>query len=263
MAQVAHIAGEVTLRFTISETGEVADVQSVSGHPLLLEAAQASLKQWRYTPFEAGGRKISVVTSVVIEFPQGLPLTLDERIKKKEKEKQFDKFDSDLLGCMWQVEKRQLADAEPLCRRALAASKTLSPQNELFQMEAYEYMGHLLLAEGKGQEALENYEKELMIAEKNAVNREYVLAEAHINAGNAKRDLGDLKGAAGHYQEAESLYRQISKGTALQFVKSKSAYAFWQVLRTHAETLRQMGQPTAAAELEHEAAGVVVEDGPP
>ena len=46
MAQIAHIVGEVALRFTISETGEVADVHAVSGHPLLVEAAQAALKQW-------------------------------------------------------------------------------------------------------------------------------------------------------------------------------------------------------------------------
>jgi TonB family protein len=263
MAQIAHIVGEVTLRFTISETGKVADVQPVSGHPLLVEAAQTALKQWRYTPFEVSGRRISVVTSVVIEFPKGLPLIREDRVKKMEKERQFDQFDSDLLACTLQVEKRQLAEAEPICRRALAVSKTLSPQDELSRMKADQYMGHLLLAQGKNAEALENYEEELRIAEKNAENDEYDLAEALVNVGNAKRDLGDLKGAVQYYQEAESLYRQISQGTAIKFVKNQSAAAFWQVLRSHAEMLRQMGQPDAAATLDHEAAGIVVENNAP
>lgn len=125
------------------------------------------------------------------------------------------------------------------------------------------YMGHLLLAQGKNREALENYEEELTIAQKKAENHEYDLAEAHVNVGNAKHDLGDLKGAIRHYQEAESLYRRISKGTDLEYVKNKSAYAFWRLLRSHAEMLRQMGEPANAASLDHEAEGIVIEDGVP
>ena len=137
------------------------------------------------------------------------------------------------------------------------------PQDESFRMEAYMYMGHLLLAQGKNREALENYEEELTIAQKKAENHEYDLAEAHVNVGNAKHDLGDLKGAIRHYQEAESLYRRISKGTDLEYVKNKSAYAFWRLLRSHAEMLRQMGEPANAASLDHEAEGIVIEDGVP
>ncbi|HZU30982.1 MAG TPA: TonB family protein [Candidatus Angelobacter sp.] len=263
MAQIAHITGEVTLRFTISETGEVTDVQPVSGHPLLIQAAQAAVRQWRYTPFKAGGHGIPVITSVVVEFPQGVPLTLEDRVKEERKKRQFDRFSSDLLACMLKVEKRQIAEAEPLCRRAVEASRNLGPQDQLFRMEACEYIGHVLLAQGKTTEALENYEEELRIARKENENREYDLAEAQVNLGNAKRDLDDLKSAGQHYQEAENLYRQISKGTALDLVKKQSAYAFWQVLRSHAEMLRQMGQPDAASSLEHEAAGIVIEEGAP
>jgi len=262
MAQLAHIAGEVTLRFTISETGEVADVFPVSGHPLLIEAAQTALKQWRYTPFHVDGHPTSVVTSVVIEFPKGLPLTLEDRVKEVKERKQFDRFDSDLLACSLHVDKGELADAEPWCRRALADSHTIRPQNDFFQMEAYKHMGHLLLAQGKDREALENYEEELRIAQNKSENHDYDLAEAHVNVGNAMHDLGDLQSAFRHYQEAENLYRRISKGTALEFVKNQSAYALWQVLHSHAAMLRQRGQADAAAALDREAAGIVVEDDP-
>ena len=263
MAQIAHIAGQVTLRFTISATGEVADVQPVSGHPLLIQAAQAALKQWRYTPFEDAGHKISVVTSVVIDFPQGLPLAPEEMARKREKEKQIDQFQSALSACILNVDKRLFTEAEPFCRRALASSKTLGPEDVFSRMEAYKRMGHLLLAQGKNGEALEDYQEELRIAQTLPESNNYDLAQAHANVGNARRELGDLAGAARQYQDAESLYRRISKSTSSRFVKNESAYSFWQLLRSHAEMLRQMGQPDAATALDQEAAGIVIEENAP
>ena len=64
-----------------------------------------------YTPFEVGGRATSVVTTVVIEFPKGLPLTLEDRVKEVKQKMQFDQFDSDLLACSLQTEKGQLVEA--------------------------------------------------------------------------------------------------------------------------------------------------------
>jgi TonB family protein len=268
MAKIARIPGDVTVRFTISENGDVTDVQPVSGHPLLLEPAQTAIKQWRYTPFEFSGRRTSVVTSVVIAFPAGLPMTPEEK-RKREVQGQFY---GDLLGCTWQVEMRHLAEAEPLCRRAVAASNTLDPQDQLSRMEASKYMGHLLLFQGKAAEALQNYQEELSIAQNHQEELSIIqkaekkeqdqLAGAHANVGNAKRGLDDLKGAVEHYEKAESIYRRISKDPASKSANNTNAYAFWQVLRSHAELLRQMGQPAAAASLEHEAAGIVVEEGP-
>jgi TonB family protein len=254
MAQIAHIMGDVTLRFTISKTGGVTDVQSVSGHPILFEAAKTAVKQWRYTPFEFSGHRTSVVTSVVITFPEGRPLIAQEKSERIA----LDQFYDDLLKCTMWVERKQFAKADPICRRAAAISSTLDPPQPLVQMEACKYMGHLLSFQGRGEEALQNYEQELAIADTAAGHREDQLAEAHFNVGNAKRGLDDLKGAVEHYEKAESIYRRISKDPD-ESVKNRNAYALWQVLRSHAELLRQMGQPDAAALLEHEAAGIVVE----
>jgi TonB family protein len=271
MAQIAHILGEVTMRVTISEKGSVTGVQPVNGHPLLTAAAQTAIRQWRYTPFEFSGRRTSVATSVMISFPGGLPLTKKEREKAEQEEKLY----QDLLSCTMRVETKRLAEAEPVCRRALASANTLDPPDQMARMEAFKYMGQLRLFQGKAEEALQNYQEELFIAEKLAKdfqNEKFAedfqnhLAQAHVNVGNAKRGLDDAKGAAEHYEKAESIYRRIIKdpGSERQnTMQNSNAFALWQVLRSHAEVLRRMGQAAAAAALDREAAGITVEESAP
>jgi TonB family protein len=271
MAQLAHVQGEVTVRVTISDTGNVTDVQPVSGHPLLTAAAQTAIRQWRYTPFEFNGNRTSVATSVVISFPGGLALTKEAT----EREKQQDQLYIALLSCTMRVETRRLAEAEPVCRRAVASANALDPPDQFARMEAFKYMGQLLLFQGKAEEALQNSQEELLIAEKSvkdAENEKFAkefeseLAEAHADVGNAKRGLDDAKGAAEHYEKAESIYRRIIKDSGSQRktrMTNSSAFALWQVLRSHAGVLRQMGQPAAAAALEREAAGITVEESAP
>jgi hypothetical protein len=76
--------------------------------------------------------------------------------------------------------------------------------------------------------------------------------------------LYDAKGAVEQYEKTEGIYRQIIKDPASDLMKqlmNRNAYALWQVLRSHADLVRQIGQPAAAAALEREAAGITVEAG--
>jgi TonB family protein len=275
MAQIAHILGEVTMRVTISEKGNVTDVQPVNGHPLLTAAAQTAIRQWRYAPFEFSGRRTSVATSVVISFPGGLPLTKEEREKAEQKAEQEEKLYQDLLSCTMRVATKRLAEAEPVCRRALASANALDPPDQMARMEAFKYVGQLLLFQGKAEAALQNYQEELFIAEKLAKdfqNEKFAedfqnhLAQAHVNVGNAKRSLDDARDAAEHYEKAESIYRRIIKDPASDrknTMQNSKAFALWQVLRSHAEVLRRMGQAAAAGALEREAAAITVEESAP
>ncbi len=252
MAQIAHIQGYVNLRVTISETGEVTDVRPVFGHPLLVEAAVAALRQWRYSPFEIDGHPASVVTSVAIAFPSSLPPSIPENEQHK------DKFYGYLMSCTSLVTNRQAAKAEPLCRQAVAMSSELDAREKLFRMEARKYLGHALLFQGKTREALQEYREELAIAQIESAGHEDELAEAYVNVGNAMRGSEDLAGASQQYTQAEQIYRHLGKGAVLKSLNNKGAYDFWHLLRDHAEILRQMGQPSAAASLEKEAAGLIV-----
>lgn len=50
LAKSARIEGDVQLRLAVNVDGRVGDVEVVSGHPLLRQAAVAAVKQWRFAP---------------------------------------------------------------------------------------------------------------------------------------------------------------------------------------------------------------------
>src|SRR5258708_5953337 len=64
MARIAHIQGNVVLRIIINKRGEVANMLTVSGHPILVQAAMNAVKSWRYRPFEMNGEAVDVAATV-------------------------------------------------------------------------------------------------------------------------------------------------------------------------------------------------------
>jgi len=58
----------VILRAIVSKTGEIQNLQVVSGHPLLIPAAVDAVKQWRYRPFLLNGEPVEVETEVTVTF---------------------------------------------------------------------------------------------------------------------------------------------------------------------------------------------------
>jgi hypothetical protein len=65
-----HISGSVCLKTTIAPAGNVAAVQAISGHPLLIPPAIEAVKQWKYDPFIRRGEARTVRTEVCIDFPR-------------------------------------------------------------------------------------------------------------------------------------------------------------------------------------------------
>ena len=56
----ARIQGTVVLKVEISKTGDVEQIQLVSGHPMLAPAAIEAVKQWKYKPYLLNGEPIAV-----------------------------------------------------------------------------------------------------------------------------------------------------------------------------------------------------------
>jgi len=50
LAHLAAVQGRVELEAVISMDGAVNEVKTISGHPLLVDAAKASLRRWRFKP---------------------------------------------------------------------------------------------------------------------------------------------------------------------------------------------------------------------
>jgi TonB family protein len=68
LARRARIQGTVRFKVLINKEGRVAEIQLVSGHPLLVPAAVAAVKRWTYQPTLLNGRPVEVVTQVDVPF---------------------------------------------------------------------------------------------------------------------------------------------------------------------------------------------------
>jgi TonB family protein len=68
LARQARIQGQVILRAHISKSGDVENLQLISGHPMLAPAAIEAVKQWKYRPFLLNGEPVKVETNVTVNF---------------------------------------------------------------------------------------------------------------------------------------------------------------------------------------------------
>jgi protein TonB len=68
LAQQARISGVVLLDAVISRDGRIMDLRATSGHPLLIPAALAAVKQWVFRPTYLNGDPVEVATGIEVAF---------------------------------------------------------------------------------------------------------------------------------------------------------------------------------------------------
>ncbi len=68
LARQARIQGTVVLQAVIGKDGKIQNLEVVSGHPMLIQAALEAVKQWRYKPYYLNGEPVEVDTQVNINF---------------------------------------------------------------------------------------------------------------------------------------------------------------------------------------------------
>lgn len=68
IARTAHIQGSVQLSAVIGKDGKIENVQVISGHPMLAQAALNAVKQWRYKPYVLNGQPVEVQTTITVNF---------------------------------------------------------------------------------------------------------------------------------------------------------------------------------------------------
>ena len=56
------------LRAMISREGTIENLQVLSGHPMLVQAAVDAVRQWRYRPYVLNGEPVEVETEVTVNF---------------------------------------------------------------------------------------------------------------------------------------------------------------------------------------------------
>lgn len=68
IAKAARASGTVTVQITVDETGKVVSAKAVSGHPLLLQAAQQAAYQARFSPTMLSGQAVKVSGVITYNF---------------------------------------------------------------------------------------------------------------------------------------------------------------------------------------------------
>ena len=68
LAQRARIQGTVKFNAVIAKDGTMVNLQVMSGHPMLVQAALESVKTYLYKPTLLNGEPVEVMTTVDVDF---------------------------------------------------------------------------------------------------------------------------------------------------------------------------------------------------
>lgn len=68
LAKQARIQGVVRFNAIIGKDGTIQNLQLISGHPLLVPAAEEAVKQWLYRPTLLNGEPVEVATVIDVNF---------------------------------------------------------------------------------------------------------------------------------------------------------------------------------------------------
>jgi periplasmic protein TonB len=67
-ARLMRVSGTVRLQAIIGKDGSVRDVEILSGNPILVPAAIAAVREWRYRPTQLNGETVEVETYITVNF---------------------------------------------------------------------------------------------------------------------------------------------------------------------------------------------------
>jgi len=62
------LQGSVVMLATVDKSGDVHDIQIVSGPVRFRDAASTAVKQWKYRPYVVDGQAVEVQTSITLVF---------------------------------------------------------------------------------------------------------------------------------------------------------------------------------------------------
>jgi protein TonB len=68
IAKQIRLQGTVVLRAIVGADGTIEQIQVISGHPILVQAAREAVNQWKYQPYFLNGLAIPVETEVTVKF---------------------------------------------------------------------------------------------------------------------------------------------------------------------------------------------------
>ena len=242
IAKVAKIGGPVAADIVIASDGSVESVKITSGPPLLLQAATAAIRQWKFDPFVENGYAIRVRTSVEVVFPG--QMSQDEQASRQAFFPVDDK-------CRQLVDEHLYSDAEKTCSQAIALSNKLPSDAVLERSEAQSLLGHALFLQGKTEDALPHYQEALRLDQTILKPNDADLASNYANLGRVYFRLGDLDKGDQFFAKAVETFEAAILG--LPQMKDNYARRLKNTLLEYAQFKRAAGQTDAADALEQKA----------
>ena len=230
MALAARIQGRVLLTVVIDPDGKVSNMKAVSGHPILVQAAQDAVKGWKFEPFKEGDKPVAVKATIELEFSP------ENESRGKYLQMQ--------VSCSQQI-LHQAPKANETCTAALETALKLPQKNTQDRISAYRNAGFAAKLANKNDEATEDFKQQLLFARQSfeqAGNQ--TSTPFHVQLADAYKNIGDLHQADSEYTEAErarelTLHGQQTTPMDLQLI-----------VREHAALLRQMDRNADAETLE-------------
>ena len=67
-AKEAKIEGPVVLQVIVGKNGRAKEIHTLSGHPLLAEAAERAVRQWRFRPYRILGESVASDAQVTVNL---------------------------------------------------------------------------------------------------------------------------------------------------------------------------------------------------
>jgi protein TonB len=67
-ARKQYVEGTVRLHTIIAKDGSIKNLEVISGHPLLVDAALKAVRKWRYSPTLLDGQPVEVDTTIDVNF---------------------------------------------------------------------------------------------------------------------------------------------------------------------------------------------------
>lgn len=77
LAKAARVSGPVVVEVTVDEQGSVIAARTISGHPLLKDAAVGAARQWTFKPTLLEGQPVKVIGTITFNFNLADPKEID------------------------------------------------------------------------------------------------------------------------------------------------------------------------------------------
>jgi TonB family protein len=253
-AQAAKAGGAVIMDVVIDTKGLVTSGTVLGGPDVLHGAATAAVKQWRFKPFQRGGRAISVRVILEVTFPDPV-LEQRQRIYDEHRaaERECEKFT-----------KTDPERAVPVCLDAVRRSELLPAVRVLERAHTASLYALSLAGAARFGDAVGEMERVIALRRKVVGERpDPGMADAYQVIGLLHDRSGDPRRADEAYGKAIAIYEEaIAASTQMAPLYSQR---YRSALQAYAAVKRRAGDAAGAAALDSRAAALPsdVEPKPP